>query len=1411
MIEPAPFVPETAPAVPARPVATERAAAPAAAATPEHTQASAAERQREEWARMRGAGSEVLKWYDALLEQDPGFAEAFHWSASEVVPPASEVLQQHSELVQVTDMDRLLRWGIGDYTLLPRVLGRGRFSCVYLAMKDGVRFAIKHTPLFPHQDVIATRLLREPKLLAELPSHPNLVDVRETIRTPGHFYLVEEYLDGYTTLESLVAQGAPRTPGGAPTLSDDAAEKILSQLLMALHAIHWPLRVCHRDVKPENVMVHPETLQLKLLDFGLATHFSKSRPKLTTCCGSPAFHCPEIVSALIRTPDSAPYWGPEVDAWTCGVTMLRCVTGVRYPLGTSHTSLSSMSARVRRALALVTLTRLREQIGMLLDMHGEQRMRNFDELVQYYLAHDQHRTQSMRKELKSTSFLPAAPQHTMSLQLAPPPPDAPTHALTLLNPTRVSATRILSFVKYCLRCAGILYHRLPVSAALGAASPSGSAGPSSPVSAEALREDDMHIFQCVLDYTAVQRANAPASLVDSLLTAIGMRAPPKPRAHPPRRAQSSEDVVRVVLEDRLERREALVFHLAVRFLDAAGASVAGSRDSTGSRHSSAANSPIVAPNSASSPEAEVQRRPARRASVPTVSMLRSSSRASSSEVDSPAEDTALRIDTRPELLPPTASVMTPYASATTPRSRRSRTRPPHDKAAHCVELYLSDARAVGAVRTALGNAAAAGDDAGVPSAEPAPAVRPAEPVAALDETELARRLDAIDTARRAAVAARRRAAAADEQAEEMQRRAQSKARARAAELHVVVSELYERMNGALASGDAGVSEACAALNFRTLEVLTPTLALVDTMDQSARGNAQHASDAPGRTTGCLAFAVLETVARCTSAKEMSLGLQEQIERVVSTQQSAHGAPAALDSALMVQELLGLVRLLASVLPAVQTRNPGAYVDMVESLLFPHVFGSALNRALQEVQDAEVRAELAVQAAVQLCELLLALRTHTGAEGDARLGGLLIDAAASLLPFLPQLGEASGATRLLAQRVHDEMHPDRALPARSTKRSGVPPGSHRLPVWNVLRKTANALSLDLGAAALRPHAENDARARDALVLLVQLLAYEAWGGRAREHRLVFATAQSTHLGAPARWSTEVARELLARLADAAAVQYMPGLTRMDAPPSSLALQRTQSTSECDAFVTLLLWNLQVLTADTQRTPLDSSTVVPLVRAAALIACFSPLPRLRQLSFAAAMSLVRDWSSDALARSLLVEMLAPQALPALRASAVNLVRDVCRARLEAGQDAGVWRACASGLFVLPPLPPPPPLPAADKGESGESGDCTAALSALEAVLAEHASCLVECSSLYYYLRVRHVFSADEAHTLGEQFLDPALHWAETWQAYLEGRRAEDAGAGGGAERVPVAQLSTGLLSPLTLVRTGLERAREACAPA
>ena len=122
-------------------------------------------------------------------------------------------------------------------------LGKGKFSEVLLVQKGGVEYALKHTPLHPHHPLIATRLLREPTILAQLMPHPNLVEVYETIRTPGHFYLVEENLSDHITLEGLVASSA----GGV--LTDELAWRVLDQLASVVRSLHEPLRVCHRDIK----------------------------------------------------------------------------------------------------------------------------------------------------------------------------------------------------------------------------------------------------------------------------------------------------------------------------------------------------------------------------------------------------------------------------------------------------------------------------------------------------------------------------------------------------------------------------------------------------------------------------------------------------------------------------------------------------------------------------------------------------------------------------------------------------------------------------------------------------------------------------------------------------------------------------------------------------------------------------------------------------------------------------------------------------------------------------------------------------------------------------------------------------------------------------------------------------------
>ncbi|CAO1626784.1 unnamed protein product [Sympodiomycopsis kandeliae] len=575
--------------------------------------AAAQEAERAHWERTRGAGSSVLYLTDVASSSQK------QWSADDVLPSLTAIQHQRHEPIESPSPDPLLSRGVADYTLLPKILGRGKFSTVFMASRGGELSAIKHTALFPHHHLIATRLLREPTLLAELPPHPNLVEVRETIRTPGHFYLVEEYLEGYITLEALLGK-VGRARGENLVLPLHIAEIVLSQLLSAVRAIHSPLQICHRDIKPENILVHEETFHLKLLDFGLATHFSRSEPKLTTCCGSPAFHCPEIVKALASPPGTVSYWGPDVDAWTCGVTMLRVLTGIRYPLGSSHSSLRNMAIRAQRAVIQIPLSdspgqdemlgrALRDKVSKLLEMDSVKRMKNLEMMA---IERDEiAQPQRPERTFKSTTFIPTDPNHKMDLPLltdgaverasislgspstsqggfpwsnadlatgasslsatpansAPASPAATAEKdiytphisrLVMLNADMEPPQRVLSYIKYCLRCAGILYHTWPdrevpsdsqrqasvtspsliASQSPESISPSflesrsdGASPPLTPFPQTAERDDawsHVQLFQCVIEYKKPppKEENGPLGglgFVQSIMAAFGRR------------------------------------------------------------------------------------------------------------------------------------------------------------------------------------------------------------------------------------------------------------------------------------------------------------------------------------------------------------------------------------------------------------------------------------------------------------------------------------------------------------------------------------------------------------------------------------------------------------------------------------------------------------------------------------------------------------------------------------------------------------------------------------------------------------------------------------------------------------------------------------------------------------------------
>jgi serine/threonine protein kinase len=102
-------------------------------------------------------------------------------------------------------------------------------------------------------------------------SHPHVVSMLDVFEHAGELLLVMDYVHG-ETLAHLLRAGKKR--GVAMPIS--VARRVLSDALHGLHAAHvataWdgsPLRIVHRDVSPQNIMVGVDG-NAKMLDFGVA-------------------------------------------------------------------------------------------------------------------------------------------------------------------------------------------------------------------------------------------------------------------------------------------------------------------------------------------------------------------------------------------------------------------------------------------------------------------------------------------------------------------------------------------------------------------------------------------------------------------------------------------------------------------------------------------------------------------------------------------------------------------------------------------------------------------------------------------------------------------------------------------------------------------------------------------------------------------------------------------------------------------------------------------------------------------------------------------------------------------------------------------------------------------------------------
>ncbi|XP_023684660.1 glycogen synthase kinase-3 beta isoform X2 [Paramormyrops kingsleyae] len=90
------------------------------------------------------------------------------------------------------------------------------------------------------------------------------------------------------------------------------------QLFRSLAYIH-SFGICHRDIKPQNLLLDPETAVLKLCDFGSAKQLVRGEPNVSYIC-SRYYRAPELIFG-------ATDYTASIDVWSAGCVLAELLLG----------------------------------------------------------------------------------------------------------------------------------------------------------------------------------------------------------------------------------------------------------------------------------------------------------------------------------------------------------------------------------------------------------------------------------------------------------------------------------------------------------------------------------------------------------------------------------------------------------------------------------------------------------------------------------------------------------------------------------------------------------------------------------------------------------------------------------------------------------------------------------------------------------------------------------------------------------------------------------------------------------------------------------------------------------------------------------------------------------------------------
>lgn len=194
-----------------------------------------------------------------------------------------------------------------------KVVGNGSFGVVYQATvnETGETVAIKKV----FQDKRYKN--RELVIMKEL-NHPNIINMRHYFYTKGDkedevfLNVVMDFIPDtiYKVMKTYTKQGQE-----VPILLVKLYAYQIFRSLAHTHAVG----ICHRDVKPQNLLVNQADQTVKLCDFGSAKRLIVGEQNVSYIC-SRYYRAPELIFGAIDYTDS-------IDIWSAGCVVAELLIG----------------------------------------------------------------------------------------------------------------------------------------------------------------------------------------------------------------------------------------------------------------------------------------------------------------------------------------------------------------------------------------------------------------------------------------------------------------------------------------------------------------------------------------------------------------------------------------------------------------------------------------------------------------------------------------------------------------------------------------------------------------------------------------------------------------------------------------------------------------------------------------------------------------------------------------------------------------------------------------------------------------------------------------------------------------------------------------------------------------------------